>query len=281
MEDKEKVLETHKVELIEVISNPSPVIFGDSIACVGDTVTLTAVGGNSFSWSGGISNGIGFVPSVTTNYTVTATFNGMTNGSGGFNTCTSVQSKLVMVDENCILPIYLTSFDGDNIKRNNHLYWITEQEINSSHFEIERSKDGINFNKIGTLNAININPYEFIDENTFIGYNYYRLKMVDIDGSYSYSHTIALFADYDAEYRVHPNPFENSITYTYYSEHGEELEIFIFNIMGQVVHNELVKCETCTNTAHINVNDIPPGTYRLYVKHKKSGHETNQTIIKK
>jgi hypothetical protein len=69
------------IELIETIPTPNPGIFGDSVVCSNDTVTLTAVGGDVFSWSGGITNGVPFVPSTTATYSVTTTFNGMLNGN--------------------------------------------------------------------------------------------------------------------------------------------------------------------------------------------------------
>ena len=180
------------VELIEIIPEFEPVVFGALVLCYGDSTTLTAVGGDSFSWSGGITNGEAFLPIVTTTYTVTATLNGMINGNGGFNTCSATRSEEVFVDQNCILPIYLASFTGERSGNFNQLYWVTEQEINSSHFEIERSLNAIDFYRIGTEPANVTNPYEFLDEAPLIGDNYYRLKMIDRDSQYSYSKVIYL-----------------------------------------------------------------------------------------
>jgi len=350
------------VELIEIIPTPTLTITGDNSVCNGTSTTLTANGGDTYVWSGGISNGVSFTPATTTSYSVTGTNTGMLNGLGTRNTCNSTtsisvqvkpvpnlpilnpdtticpddfavlygtsnigtlqwydaltngtllgtgsnfttqlllnntsfyaQSELngctslrattnVIVNQNCILPIYLSSFTGENEGRLNNLYWITQQEINSSHFEIEKSKDGFNFNKIDVINATNSNPYHFIDENSFVGNNYYRLKMVDLDGTYSYSPIIVLFSDYSIDYKVYPNPFDDTLVYTYYAETPENLEIYIFNILGQLIHFEKITCESCINTTNINVKDFLPGTYRLVVKHKETGHETNQTIIKK
>ena len=68
------------------------------------------------------------------------------------NGCISPRSVVnVNMDPDCALPIYLSTFDGRNEGRENHLYWLTEQEINSSHFEVERSNNGYDFVKIGIV----------------------------------------------------------------------------------------------------------------------------------
>jgi hypothetical protein len=257
------------VELIETIPTLSPVIFGDSIICSGDPVTLTAVGGNNFSWSNGITNGISFIPSVTTNYTVTATFNGMINGNGTFQTCPFVKSKLVTVDENCILPIYLSSFTGENEGNTNHLYWVTEQEINSSHFEIERSNNAIDFYYIGRANANETNPYEFIDEVPLVGDNYYRLKMIDLDGSYSYSKIINIKTELNKlNFMLFPNPINDILTYRFYTPMSESLQIQIFNISGEEVLCIDKETDNLINVVVLELNNLISGFYTIVIKHQ-------------
>ena len=257
------------IELIETIPSQTPVIFGDSIICAGDPVTLTAVGGDNFSWSNGITNGVSFTPSVTTNYTVTATFNGMINGDGIFQTCPFTQSKLVTVDENCVLPIYLSSFTGEAEGNTNHLYWVTELEINSSHFEIERSNDAIDFYPIGRANANETNPYEFIDEVPLIGDNYYRLKMVDLDGSYSYSKIINIKTELNKlNFMLFPNPINDILTYRFYTPMSESLQIQIFNISGEEVLCIDKETDNLINVVVLELNNLISGFYTIIIKHQ-------------
>jgi hypothetical protein len=72
--------------------------------------------------------------------------------------------------------------------------WATVQEINSSYFEIERSTDGIRFEKIAIVkaagNSETVKNYEFKDEKLLFGFNYYRIKQVDVDGRFTYSVTV-------------------------------------------------------------------------------------------
>jgi hypothetical protein len=256
------------VQLIETIVNPAPVIFGDWVVCSGDSVTLTAVGGNTFSWSNGITNGVAFLPIITNTYTVTATYNGMINGTGGFNTCTNTESKEVFVDQNCILPIYLASFTGERNGNYNKLYWVTEQEINSSHFEIERSSNGIDFLRIGTEPANITNPYEFTDEAPLIGDNYYRLKMIDRDSQYAYSKIIQLEVEKPStQYSVYPNPADNSLTYQYYTELPEFVKVEIFSYDGKLIKSYEAVCDACVNVLVLDTKDIMPGNYVIKFTH--------------
>lgn len=268
------------VELIEIIPEFEPVVFGALVLCYGDSTTLTAVGGDLFSWSGGIVNGEAFLPIMTTTYTVTATLNGMINGDGGFNTCSATRSEEVFVDQNCILPIYLASFTGERNGNFNQLYWVTEQEINSSHFEIERSGNGIEFYEIGNQLANQTNPYEFLDEAPLIGDNYYRLKMIDLDDHYEYSKIIHLSTEnLNQNFIFYPNPVSGTLTYRYQSEISKEIQIRIFDISGKLIRNYKRNCEGCFNTLTINVDDLEVGNYEIQILHD-NGIYNNFRFIK-
>ena len=187
----------------------------------------------------------------------------------------------VDIDPDCALPIYLSTFDGHNQGRENHLYWLTEQEVNSSHFEVERSNNGYEFVKIGIVGTDPTQSYNFIDNTPYNGSNYYRLKMVDLDETFSYSSIIYLETQNKIDSKVYPNPFDDSLIYTYQSEQNEELEIQVINILGQKVFQYNVNCQTCGNYVTINTSNIPSGKYTIRIKHLASLHETIQTMIKK
>jgi len=99
-----------------------------------------------------------------------------------------------------LLPITLIDFSGilqdNNLKNTVLLEWSTANEINNCCFDIEKSSDAILFSTIGMINTENdaseLHKYEFIDEDPFMGYNYYRLKQLDIDEKFTYSNTITI-----------------------------------------------------------------------------------------
>lgn len=90
-----------------------------------------------------------------------------------------------------ILPINFKSFNVGRINQSDiALNWQTDNEMNNSHFDIERSSDGANFftvGKIASQNGQGTNNYNFIDRFAMDGTNYYRLKEVDLDGRFVYS----------------------------------------------------------------------------------------------
>ncbi|MBP6431553.1 MAG: T9SS type A sorting domain-containing protein [Ferruginibacter sp.] len=115
------------------------------------------------------------------------------------------------------LPLNLLSFTG-LIKNNKDAYltWYTTNETNFSHFEIERSTNGITFNKIAITTANNTagnNAYQYIDANLQSNVYFYRLKMVDIDGKFKYSSIIKLaITSNPSSIQVFPNPTTDRIT---------------------------------------------------------------------
>ena len=94
------------------------------------------------------------------------------------------------------LPIELLSFEGETIRSANKLTWSTASELNNDHFTVERSTDEVSFMPIGSLpsagNSQQMTHYSLLDEQPNQRVNYYRLQQVDLDGTSTYSHVVAL-----------------------------------------------------------------------------------------
>jgi hypothetical protein len=91
--------------------------------------------------------------------------------------------------------VILVSFTITDTNSTALLKWTTSEEINLSYFEIERSPDGTNFLQLGQISAngdtTGIINYTFTDvNNTTVQNYYYRLKMINLDGSFHFSKTI-------------------------------------------------------------------------------------------
>ncbi|MDZ7880491.1 MAG: PKD domain-containing protein [Saprospiraceae bacterium] len=92
-----------------------------------------------------------------------------------------------------ILPLELLNFNGNTEGGKNVLKWQTEHEMDVSHFDIERSFDGLFFEKIGELKALNKNSfYTFTDNFDLSPITYYRLKINELDGKFVFSKTISI-----------------------------------------------------------------------------------------
>lgn len=156
------------------------------------------------------------------------------------------------------LPIELLSFQAKNQNNQNHLTWQTATETNNQGFEIERSINGIDFEKIGFIkgkgNSNQIQNYRFIDANPF-STSYYRLKQIDFDGKFEYSNTISIKIRKEKGIQFYPNPTNGIVTI----ESAEILnaDILIYNNIGI-----LVKTTKAQNNT-INISDLPMGMYTV------------------
>lgn len=118
----------------------------------------------------------------------------------------AVASFIMQVEPS--LPVTLVSFKAQSEGPTAALSWTTSEEINSDHFDIERSQNGKNWAKIGSLASHKESSvtqyYSFVDASPLRGDNLYRLKMVDLDGTFAYSRIENLnFKDIAL---VYPNP---------------------------------------------------------------------------
>ena len=108
------------------------------------------------------------------------------------------------------LPVTLISFSAVKDGLTSFLSWATSMELNSDHFEIQRSTDAKSWSRLGDVLAAVVsnvkNNYDFTDENPESGLNYYRLKMVDRDGSFAYSQIKSVHFPEFVWAKLFPNP---------------------------------------------------------------------------
>ncbi len=118
---------------------------------------------------------------------------------------------------NTALPVTITKIDASLFGKNVLVKWTTATELNSSHFLVERSADGIHFESIGKVAAagssVALRSYIFTDTNPVEGINYYRLKSVDVDGRYTYTAIVkvTIGTALKITMQMYPNPVTNSI----------------------------------------------------------------------
>ena len=108
------------------------------------------------------------------------------------------------------LPIELGRFEGTPLGSANLLEWETFSEKNNLRFELERSADGVLFEKIaeyeGKGNFVGLTHYKHLDESPLDGFNYYRLRQVDIDLQADYSPVVVIQHVPTSSYVLYPNP---------------------------------------------------------------------------
>jgi hypothetical protein len=102
------------------------------------------------------------------------------------------------------------SFSAQRIDGQVKLKWQSAEEKNTSHFEVERSADGKQFTQLLTKNAqgnsASLVSYNVIDNSPLSGTSYYRLKMVDLDGTFEHSKMVSVSTEVGVLVRAYPNP---------------------------------------------------------------------------
>ena len=207
-----------------------------------------------------------------------ATMSGVTNFSGGTGGIILVPSSL--------LPVEWLYFSGNTVDRINKLQWATASEENTREFEVQRSKDGINFEVIGNVQAAgnsNIqNNYLFDDVNPYSGLNYYRLRLINNDNSAEFSETIVLeINERDLNASIYPNPATDEITYSFNGQVDEDVRIVLIDALGRVLRERIVRSGVGINNLKTDLRDLVPAAYNLRITHLQSGKDFSKKIIKK
>ncbi|MFK7806645.1 MAG: SdrD B-like domain-containing protein [Saprospiraceae bacterium] len=170
-----------------------------------------------------------------------------------------------------VLPVDLSSFRVMAKNCDVQLIWKTESEDNFNYFEVERSDDGREFKSIETFKGQGDQAagqtYRFVDDEAGKS-NYYRLKMVDYDGSFEYStiRHLSLECGEFSDLTVYPNPISpyDKVLNIEFLAKGEEAQILITNMLGRTVRVLNVGTEkNISNMIRVDISDLPPGSYLL------------------
>ena len=170
------------------------------------------------------------------------------------------------------LPVKYSSFTAVSSDKSVTLNWVTESEINSHHFEVERSFDGVNFKTIGlVLDGITVGntgkSYVYKDNSAALldaNVAYYRLKQVDNDSRYSYTNTLVVkFQSVQGvSMQVSPNPVVENLTVRFAADKSATVLVQIINMNGQVVLSQRVTVSKGNNAIQVqDIKKLAPGMY--------------------
>jgi hypothetical protein len=169
----------------------------------------------------------------------------------------------------CLLPLTLLSFSGTKTNNTVSLTWQTANEVNTSHFTVQRSLDGTSFSSIGNVTAkgssIAVNNYGFTDDVTGLksGKIYYRLQMVDNDGKFTYSNIALVTVLSDGNFVViYPNPVKDQLIVVTNSPISKA-DVRITDQSGKVVYQQQFENIQGGALNKINVAGLAKGVYYL------------------
>lgn len=162
------------------------------------------------------------------------------------------------------LPIELLSFTAQLAGSGVDLHWVTLSERNNAYFTVSRSGDGWEFQELlqheGAGDAMGRTDHSDVDERPLSGWNYYRLRQTDHDGSSSESGTVAVFVKNNTtSLTLYPNPAMEVVTVAGLSD--ERMVLRVVDAMGRTVLTSSADTDAAQVT--MNVAQLASGRYML------------------
>lgn len=202
--------------------------------------------------------------------------------SGGFyvEVETNSFSEFGAIGGTEVLPVSLVQFKAITANNEVQLSWNTEQETNNKGFEILRSKDGSNFEKIGWANGQGttekMQRYSFTDKAPFAGRNFYRLRQLDIDNNPKLSEILVANTKNIMNLSITPNPVDNIL----YVEMDEKniASLKIVDMQGRMVWKS--EGARFTSVMAVPVQHLVKGVYLLEAVDKQGNRQTERFIKK-
>lgn len=194
------------------------------------------------------------------------------------NNCAYNDGSATMIKViNCglVLNANFTQFKGQLNNNRAYLTWATINEDGLNNYEVEKSSDGISFNKIATLNARNIPEayYNFTDPENISSTVYYRLKMLNTSGQFKYSSLVVLSPEFKFEVKPLNNPFKNKMKVDVLLPDDGFITLKLYNDKGRPVKpTQYINARKGLNNVIIDNITTADGIYFLLVEYR------NETI---
>ncbi len=174
---------------------------------------------------------------------------------------------VIPIQTNCLFSAELTDFQAERVLNKVSLNWTTQDEIDISEYQVQRSFDGEHFEPIGSrapMYQLSNNRYQFWDDSPELGIQYYRLAILDLDGTIVYSDIRSVNYEKSLQPLVYPNPFSDVLNIEkIVSSDGstDPTLIEVYNLTGQLMFSTMTNEE---NT--INLEKLENGIYILQGK---------------
>jgi photosystem II stability/assembly factor-like uncharacterized protein len=187
------------------------------------------------------------------------------NGTGFI----SGSQGMILRNTDYTTPVELTSFTANNSGNDVDLNWNTATETNNSGFDVERKSGKSDWQKITFISGYGTssgkNSYSYIDNNLNAGLYYYRLKQIDFDGKFTYSQSVEVKVQSPENFSLeqnYPNPFNPTTTILYSVPKESNVNITVFNSLGQKVTALVDGLQQAGNHQVVfNGSDLASGLY--------------------
>jgi hypothetical protein len=182
------------------------------------------------------------------------------------------------------LPVNLSEFSTDILDDTDILiYWKTASEINTSHFELETSSDGIHFSFLKNVTAngraLSGGYYQHVYQDAIKGFNYFRIKMVDFDNSQLFSPVrVERIINNDDVFNISPVPAYNDSPFNvewYPLDGREKARLLLMNITGSLCHDFLIN----NGVNNLTLSGLKAGVYYLSIEDYNASRIVRKIVV--
>lgn len=166
--------------------------------------------------------------------------------------------------------------------------WITAEERDSDYFVVERSADGIAFHEIGQVEAAGHSDaalaYAFTDVSPVLGRNYYRIRLLNLDGSSTFSDVVEVWMDAPGQHELlaaYPNPAKDVINLRVALAQETPCQLALFDLQGRVVLQQALPASAAgVHTWNLRLDALSPGLYTLRLAFNNRSIEQKISLIR-
>lgn len=186
-----------------------------------------------------------------------ASFNAYGNAVNSNGSATGDNGGYTTQSANIALPVVWGEFNVFAKHKQVVIEWETLQEVNTSHYEIEKSDNALDFYPMAKLDAMHeASNYSYIDRSADEGLRYYRIKQVDADGLYEYTPVKSIEVESSIHSQFYPNPAQDVL---FFPSEAEGHTVEIYNLTGSLVHKTEVR------NGNIDISNLPPASYYVNI----------------
>ena len=173
------------------------------------------------------------------------------------------------------LPVTLQQFDAKLINQQVQLTWTTATEINSASFEIQKRQGNEPWTLAGKQPAAGNSSlprnYQFTDNNTGSGSWQYRLRMLDADGTESFSAIRLISISSTQDITLSPNPARGTVLLSFGQADNQSREVIFYNASGSTVLTATIPPAQLRR--QFDVSHLPAGLYNVVIRSRQTTHQ--------
>jgi len=267
--------------------------YSDAVVSSGGVAQFLSYEG-TFAASAGCANGltstsIGVSESSSTAAGASLGLEGSGDDYADFSWTTFADDTPGTINASQVLPVELTSFEAIASSDAVTLAWTTASETNNAGFELQQATTGGTFTPAtfvtGQGTTLEAQAYQHTVANLIPGQYRFRLKQIDYDGAFEYSHEIEVTVGVEHSFQLseaYPNPFNPETVFSVSVQNDQRVEVAVYNLLGQRVRQLYAGTVTAGAAQRVvfDASGLPGGVYLIQARGAEVMQSRTVTLLK-